>query len=136
MAMPPKPTVAQISSQVSKMQEKLKQNLLQDVKNQKTKIMDQIRQKPQGKESFILFIVANWKYYGKHFEELKLTALEPWCENDYKLILKEFSDSNFMSNPDSNTPRFHTFFLTDSKLAAEQSKQTIRRVPPVRFIEA
>jgi hypothetical protein len=43
-----------------------------------------------GKEAFILFIVANWKFHGDHFVKLNLKPLYPYCENDYKLVLKEF----------------------------------------------
>ena len=69
-----------------------------------------------GKESFILMIVANWKYHGDHFVKLNLKPLWPYCENDYKLVLHELQGSNFRSDPNNNSLRFHTIVsLNESK---------------------
>ena len=78
----------------------------------------------KGKESFILFIVANWTYPAEHFEKLDLQPLTPWCENDYKLILREFQDSNFQSDPDNNSERSHTIVsLNETKEELEKKMQ-------------
>ena len=66
-------------------------------------------------------IVANWKYHGDHFVKLNLKPLWPYCENDYKLVLKEFQGSNFRSDPKNNTLRHHTIIsLNESKEELEK----------------
>ena len=61
-------------------------------------------------------IVSNWKYHGDHFVKLNLKPLWPYCENDYKLVLHEFQGSNFRSDPNNNSSRFHTIVsLNESK---------------------